>query len=158
MKTKILLIWPYGFDTTVTIPLCYGYLKSNTDSEKYDLSILDCSLNRIKANSEEFRNELKKYNPDIVGVSTWSPMYKESLNIFKEVRDFNDSITTIIGGCHASSYSQEVMKNKDIDFLFKGESDLSFQVFLDQHESSNPDWTKVKGLIYRKEKTSYHKS
>ena len=62
-------------------------------------------------------------------------------------------MTTIIGGAHATNYHQNVIQFREIDYLFRGESDLAFKTFLEEWAAATPDWTKVKGLCYRQNGT-----
>ena len=146
---KIALIWPKGYDPTYSIPLPYGYLKSNIDESRYEVRIFDNTiLNRLAAD-ELFKQDLQEFNPDLVGVSTWSPMSIEALDCLKVAKELNPEVITCIGGAHATSYHEKIVGAKGVDFLFRGEADLSFSVFLEQLEKQDPDFFNVKGLIFR---------
>ncbi len=146
---KIVLVWPNGFDTNYTIPISLAYLKSNLDNTKHDISIINCSLLGIDAKSPEFEEKIRRLDPDIVGVSCWSPVFKECLQVLKETKRINEKIITVMGGCHVTSYPASVMKNSCVDFIFRGESELSFPTFLEELQRDEPDWPKVMGLGYR---------
>ncbi len=149
IKMRIALVWPKGFDIEYVMPLPYGYLKSNLDEAKHIVQIFDCSLKSIRADSPEFRKLLEEFKPDVVGVSCWSPTYEEGIRVLQVAKSINPKIVTVIGGAHASSYPDAIMKNDVVDYLFDGESELSFPVFLEELENQQPDWSKVKGLVYR---------
>jgi anaerobic magnesium-protoporphyrin IX monomethyl ester cyclase len=146
---KIALIWPKGFDSTYSIPLPYGYLKSNIDESKYEIRIIDNTISDRLSSDEHFKSDLQDFNPDLVGVSTWSPMSIEAIECLKAVKDINPEVITVIGGAHATSYHEKLAGIKGVDFLFRGEADLSFSVFLEQLEKQDPEFSKVKGLVYR---------
>ncbi len=148
---RIALVWPYGFETTYVLPLPFGYLKSNLDATKHELKIIDCSLQKLKAASPEFRRQLEEFNPDLVGVSCWSTTYPESINLLLVAKEFKPKIVTLLGGAHATSYTQNIMKDNPqvVDFIFRGEAELDFPRFLEEIEKENPDWSKVNGLVYR---------
>jgi radical SAM superfamily enzyme YgiQ (UPF0313 family) len=146
---RVALVWPKGFDAHYVIPIALGYLKSNVDAAKYDVRIIDCSLRGIDANSAEFRDELEAFAPHIVGVSTWSPTFKEALEVLRVAKSSIPGVTTLAGGAHPSSYPERVMEHEEVDFIFRGEADLSFPVFLDQFCRPLPDYGSVKGLTYR---------
>lgn len=148
---EITLVNPIGFDTIYTIPLSLGYLKSNIDNAKHDVRIIDCALLKINAKSTEFKRKIKDFNPDVIGVTCWSPMYEESMEVLKIAKEINKNVITIMGGAHATSNPDRVMKNMFVDFIFRGESELSFPLFLDEIEKDTPDLTKIKGLVYRSE-------
>src|SRR3989344_6583001 len=74
-RFKIALVWPKGYDPIYSLPLPFGYFMSNIDKNYYDVRIFDNALQNLKSSSSKFRQELKDFNPDLVAVSTWSPMY-----------------------------------------------------------------------------------
>lgn len=151
-KTKIVLVYPRGGNIKQGIPLAFAYLKSNTDDSKYDIKIIDCTLDDIAPTSSDFADRIKQINPEVVGVYSWSYNFPEALMVLKTVKQINPSITTIFGGPHATVFAEKVIKNKEIDFVFRGEAELSFLAFLDEIKKTNPDFSKVKGLVYRDEK------
>ncbi len=146
---KIALIWPKGFDTNYVFPLAFGYLKNNLDQSKHEIKIIDCSLHKLEANSPLLRQEINDFKPDLVGVSCWSATYLEAIKILGVVKSINKNIITVIGGVHATIYSDRTMEHGGIDFLFRGESELSFPVFLDEIVNENPKYENVLGLTYR---------
>ena len=146
---RIALIWPYGFDTEYVIPMSLAYLKSNLDNQKHEVRIFDNSIGHVESTSEEFRNELRDFNPSLVGISCWCPTYEEALKILWVVKSINERIITIMGGAYATSYPDKIMESKAIDFLFRGEADLSFPRFVDELESDFPNFSNVPGLVYR---------
>jgi len=145
---KVALIWPKGFRTKAVIPLSLGYLKSNIDNTRHDVKIFDYSLNNVDSNSSSLQEMIKKFNPKIIGISCWSITYKEAIRILKKIKSINKNIITVIGGIHATVNSDEVIKNKDIDFLFRGEAEISFSKFIDEMQKEKPDLSKIEGLTY----------
>ena len=129
-NNRIALIHPHGCAMNTFLPLSLAYLKSCLDEEKVDIKIIDCTLKNIKADSIEFEDELKSFDPLIVGVSTLSHTFFEALELIKRSKKLLPNVITIIGGAHASTYFEETIKNTEIDFLFRGEADISFSVFL----------------------------
>lgn len=151
-KTKIVLIYPRGGAIEQGIPLAFGYLKSNIDDSKYDIKVIDCTLDNIDPTSSDFIDKIKQINPEVVGTSSWSVNFPEALMVLKTVKQINPNITTVFGGPHATVLAEKVIKNEEIDFVFRGEAELSFPVFLDELKKSNPDFSRVKGLVYKNEK------
>lgn len=146
---KIILIWPKGFDKNYVLPLAFGYLKSNIDPNKHEVEIIDCSLHELDADSPVLRQKLIDFNPDLVGVSCWAITYYEAVRILGVVKSINKEIVTVIGGVHATTYPVRTMENREVDFLFRGESEMSFSVFLDEIANKSSKYEKVLGLTYR---------
>lgn len=148
---NVVLVWPKGFDTSYTVPLSLAYLKSNVDPKKHTVTILDNSLDSVSADSQEFSVRLNEIQPDVVGVSCWSPTYHEAIRVLEIAKKTNPKIVTVLGGAHATSYAERILNTHHaVDFIFRGEADLSFSMFLEQAEKPHPDWSQVKGLMYRK--------
>ena len=82
-KIRITFVWPEGFLPSYAIPLAFGFLKANVDPELYDFQIIDCVLDKLNARHPVFRERLRANAPNIVGVSSWSPMFPEALEILK---------------------------------------------------------------------------
>jgi len=145
---KIALVWPFGFDVKYVMPLAMGYLKSNL-GEEHDVKIIDCSLNNIAANSDEFAKNIQNFNPDIICVSSWSSTYREAIQALKVAKQLNSNVITILGGAHATTYSHYIIqREKHIDFIFRGEAELSFPKFVEKLEDGNHDFSQIKGLAY----------
>ena len=144
---RILLMVPYGNIPAYWFPLALGYLKSNIP-ETHHVKILDCTLDDIPSDSPDLIKELKEFDPDIVGVSTASLTSSEAINALKVAKALKPEVITVLGGSHPTNYPEKVMKNKYIDYCFRGEADLSFAVFLNQLTLGNFD--SVDGLVYRK--------
>ena len=146
---KIALIWPKGFDTNYVLPLAFGYLTSNLDENKHKIKIIDCSLSKLDSESPILRQEIIDFNPDLVGVSCWATTYYEAIKILGLVKLIKEDIITVIGGVHATTYFDQTMEHGEVDFLFRGESELSFPVFLDELAKDQPKYENVLGLAYR---------
>lgn len=146
---KIALVWPQGFDPNYILPLSLSYLKSNLDNNKHEVKIIDCSLNQLSGDSNEFKKIISDFNPDVVGITCWSINYREVVKISKMLKLINENIISVVGGCHASAYPESLLKN--VDFVFIGEAELSFPLFLDELEKDRPNFSSIKGLCYLKE-------
>lgn len=146
---NIILIWPYVDVAKHFMPMAFGYLKSNTDSSRFDISVINCTLLRMRSEDPRLKEELQKRKPDVVGVSSRSMFFDEALALFRLVKSVCPGTVTVYGGPHATCYAQKVMANSEIDFVFRGEAELAFQPFLEELEKTAPDFSSVPGLTYR---------
>jgi len=145
---KIALFWPNGFDTKTVIPLALGYVKRNLDNSKYDVRIFDCSIDDISADSPELVSILENFSPDLVGVSCWPPTWDEAFEILKVTKSINKDIVTVVGGVYAAASGGHIVNEEAVDFVFRGETELSFPIFLEEFEKENADFSNVLGLTY----------
>jgi len=147
-KTRILLIHPYGFDVSCVLPLALAYLDSQIDKDRFQTKIFDCSLRGITADSEQFVDELLEFKPDVVGVSMWSFVYPEGLAILKNTKSILNNVITVVGGIHASMNYEEVIKDKNVDFLLRGEAEFTFPMLMEKIRDSE-DYRNVSGLVFK---------
>ncbi len=106
------------------MPLAFAYLKSNTDCNKYKISVLDCSLYGIEAGSQEFSRKIKDLNPEVVGITSWSCNFPYAIKTLKAVKKNNPDIVTILVGSHATAYPERAINNREIDFVIRGEAEF----------------------------------
>jgi len=159
---KILLIWPYGAFDGATLPLCYLYLIPIL-KKKHEVKFVDCALYEIHPDSEKFTKILDDFQPDVVGVSSWT-VHKDMARLtLKNVKTFNPKIITIAGGPHFTGSANYSISNDVgiIDYVLKGEAELTFLEFLDavsKKHFTNDDLKKIDGLCFVENDGSIHES
>lgn len=146
---KIALVWPRGQEWQQSIPLPFAYLISNLDNPCHEIRIFDGELTGCGADSDEFCRFLSEYQPAIVGVSCWLRSFQEGLAVLKKTKDLCPNAVTIIGGPFATAYPHRIMENQYVDFLFRGEAELAFRLFVDELSKDHPDYSNIGGLVYR---------
>lgn len=159
---KILLLWPYGAFDGATLPICYLYLMPIL-KKHHHVKFLDCALNEIHPESEEFEKIVKEFEPDLVGISAWTVHKQISFLTLKKIKEINPKIITIAGGPHfTGSVDYSLKKNEGvIDFVLKGEAELTFPEFLEIISKANYDegeLKKVDGLCFIKSDATVHES
>ena len=145
---KVVLIWPKGYDPAYALPLPLGYLKSNIDNQKHQVTIIDCVLDELNSTSQRLRQRILQHDPEVVGISSLSTMANETLEILNLVKTINSNIVTVVGGPHATCVPAKVLSFPQVDFVFRGEAELSFETFLENLEGK-PNWALVEGLCYK---------
>lgn len=148
---KIALVWSYGFDPKYVLPLAVGYLYSNLKDSQHTIRIFDCSLQQIKPESIEFQKFLEEFNPDLISVSCWANTFKYAIETLATAKKLKPSIITIMGGTYPTTYPEPIIENPIVDFIIRGEAELSFPLFVTELEKEYPDFASVGGLIYKKE-------
>lgn len=148
-KLRVALIWPPGYHPTIVVPLPFAYLISNTKPELWEYRFIDCTRKNYTATSEDLAREIQDFDPHIVGISTWSPMFPKAHAVARSIKRNNPEIVVVLGGSHATAYPERTMEHSEFDFLFCGESEFSFPTFLEEFSRPEPDYGRVKGLAYR---------
>ena len=83
MKTRITLVnppYPAGsHQHPPFMPLGIGYLGAVLYKNHFEVNVIDCQAQKIS--HQQFREEIAKYKPDIVGVTCTTLTYKSALKV-----------------------------------------------------------------------------
>ncbi|MHA1325411.1 MAG: B12-binding domain-containing radical SAM protein [Candidatus Helarchaeota archaeon] len=102
-------------------PLGLGYIAGLLREHNYKVNILDCA---IKMESyQEIYSQIKKMNPEIIGITALSPYYLEMRYLSRILKPLN--IPIILGGVHVSSLPKFSLKECKADFVVIGEGEFT---------------------------------
>lgn len=132
-------------------PIGLGYLATALrQTGLLEVKILDCVKEKLDYRS--FRQEVKKYRPDVVGFQVFSQdlaSLKQSLEIVKKI---NSRIVTIAGGPHPSGLPAETLEQlADLDFVFCGEAEMGLPKLL-KNIARKSFYREIPGLGWRNKK------
>ncbi len=165
---KILLIQPrftYSryMQIAVEMPLGICYLAAVARERGHTVQIIDClaegfahavrerDLTTYGLPDDEIRKRIEEYNPDLVGVSCiFSAQYGNAKRLCELVKRVSPRIITVMGGMHPTVKPRDVLSEQSVDFIFQGESDLTFSDFLDALERGE-EYADIDGLGYKKD-------
>lgn len=170
--SKVLLLAPHGqvylfpdgrpaHRKHCSPPLGLAYLAANLIRHNYDVEVIDML-------AEGYDNEVLMFNsivygldldelvarvgrskPDVIGISVlFSSVISSVYRVCEALKRHFPDIPIIMGGQHATGAPQEVMKNRHIDYVLRGEADVSFPLFL-RALSGDMALDSVPGLMYR---------
>ena len=120
-------------------------------NKKHNVKIADLVLHRNNI-KEAVEESLEKTRPHLVGLSAMTFQYKTALKIAAFIKKSNPAIKTALGGYHASLMFREIADSRDasyFDFLFRGESDLSFNETVNILDDGG-DLKAVDGLSFKR--------
>ena len=89
---------------------------------------------------------------EVVGCSTTFEQTSASIAILDALKRSRPQIVTLLGGCNCEAEMAAGMASlaKSADFIFSGESEISFPAFLESHFSGLPSATRIiRGEPYR---------
>ncbi|MBU0754268.1 MAG: B12-binding domain-containing radical SAM protein [Planctomycetes bacterium] len=139
---------PYKY---VCQPLGVMYLTSVLRRRgDHEFKLLDMRLRPTKI--EQAVEAALAFNPDIVGFSTLTLEYTIVKNIARELKARNPEIVTVLGGPHASTDPDDILKNPDIDYIVLGEGEETFPELVDA-VMKNQDPHEIKGIGFRENGT-----
>jgi len=117
-------------------PLGIAYIASVLEQQGIDVSVLDCVAERFGCSSQygqdtrygmtdaEIRTHITFINPDMVGVSClFSNKAFDAHNVCRIAKEVNPNIITVMGGAHPSALPEETLKDKNVDYVCKGEGE-----------------------------------
>lgn len=146
--------WPFLIrmaDNFLT-PLGYlsliSYLKENTN---HNVGIIECPMNQIGWKTLE--KKLRKLSPDVVctGLETLNSV--ETNRAFRLAKKINPNVVTIGGNHHYTALAREEMAKEPIDFVIKGEGELSLTELVNAIDAGR-SVKKIKGIYYKDAKGS----
>ena len=147
---KILLIKSGNLSTPikgVPPPLGLMYLAAYISRQKeHVIKIFDIRL--YKEPFKELLNLITEFKPDIVGISALTLEAPFMYKIAHFIKLIDKNVPIIVGGPHASSVPEEVVKNRNIDIVVSGEGEITFdeliEVFSGERQLENVD-----GICFR---------
>src|SRR3989338_487808 len=135
-----------------------SYLKfKNMECKIYELGIFNpnetiAESNRLRYGipDEKIMEIIRKERPKIVGLGCmYSRHYIDVMNIAKLIKKTDPSIKVVIGGNHATSFSDMVLKVPDFDFVVKGEGEITFYELCKSILEGGKDFHKIRGIAYK---------
>lgn len=143
---KVLLIRPPSETHLVSPPLGILYLAA-VARKKHDVKLIDCPLDGN--NFDSYATALRQNKFDVIGISSFSFQINSALKAAEIAKENDPGCKVVIGGIHVSTYPEEVIRNKYIDFAFIGEGERSFPEFLSSLENGK-SYENITGLCYIK--------
>ena len=155
---KILLLsMPDSFEhtPTVTIRMPNGALTSlagNVDPH-HRIAVADLVLvqRRIRATIEQLMDEIQ---PELVGLSVMTFQRKTAQKIIQLLRLLRPGLRIVVGG-YDPSMAPEAYTCSDVDFIVRGEGEITFRELLRAIESDRR-YESILGLSYREANSFHH--
>ncbi|MBM3250097.1 MAG: B12-binding domain-containing radical SAM protein [Candidatus Omnitrophica bacterium] len=152
---KILLVKPLGHDplnNAVTHPLGLMYLAAYLRRRRPGrdtIRLLDMRLYARKRALEELSALLSGFRPDIVGISGLTTEHKNIFRVANLAKELHKGSLVIAGGPHSTSYPQQTMECRDIDYAVQQEGEETFFELIETLEKGL-DPAGIPGLSLRK--------
>lgn len=145
-------------DVFLSVPsLALATLAGNIDHTICDIKIADLFPIRNKWR-DYVKDILKKYSPDVVGLSCMSFQYSNAIKIANMVKEYDSKILVVLGGYHPSLTYAEIAESPDsqfIDFIVRGEGEGTFRELINAL-NSGAGYENIKGLSYKTKETFIH--
>ncbi len=148
MHEVLLLAPPYK--GMIREPIGLYYLAKILRKNNISVNILDLNVDRMS--EKELNDYIKLTQPKIIGVTSYTFNLYLTLDLLKWIKKRFPSITTVLGGVHASALPEETLLDESsIDYIVIGEGELAF-LELCQKILGGESCEDVQGLAFRDDK------
>ncbi|MFH2013616.1 MAG: radical SAM protein [Patescibacteria group bacterium] len=123
-----------------------AYLREKKDN--VDISILDAEA--LKMELEDVKKHIINIKPDVVGITSTTPCFYYALKIAELVKEISQDIKVVMGGAHPSALPKETVKNVNVDYVVKGEGEITFFELIKAIDGLM-NFKDISGLFYKEE-------
>lgn len=103
----------------------------------------------IDNTSDDIFSKTREFNPDIIGLSTFTQSYPDAINFAKKIKELRKDVKIAVGGPHITTLPESFDPTFDFGVVGEGERAL---VEIIEAIRKNSGFEKIKGLIYFKNK------
>jgi anaerobic magnesium-protoporphyrin IX monomethyl ester cyclase len=142
---KILLVNPAPTGTLKATgvlfpPLGLLYIAAHAEKEGHQVAVRDLAVRRKKENID-----FKKY--DVVGISTDTTRHRQALQLAGRAKA--SGCTVVMGGPHPGYVDEEILSTRRVDFIVRGEGEVTFSVLVAALEKKNGQFDSIQGISFR---------
>jgi len=129
-----------------------NYLNQRQIFENYNTyrEIIDDLSNPIW---KEVEKNIRKFGPDIIGITMFTANYKVAKIIAGIARKLNREVKIVVGGAHPTIDPEGTLRNGEFDYLVRGEGEFTFLELVD-----GKDVSEITGLSYKEKGGIVHNS
>lgn len=146
-EKRVLLINPHEYSDSIVSssesiipPLGLLYIAAVLE-EKHNVRIID-----LNTSNTNIISEVKKYDPDFIGITSLSPQFPEAIDIIGKIKDYNQDTKIILGGSHVNAIGNIILERFPlIDYIVKGDGEEPIEKLINGIHLGN-----IEGLSFRK--------
>jgi radical SAM superfamily enzyme YgiQ (UPF0313 family) len=126
-----------------------GYLAAVLEKNHYEVDVIDCPA--LMLSNEQFRSEISKRQPNIVGITSATLTYKTALQMAKIVKETCPNCLTVLGGIHATFWDDKALQECPyLDVVVRREGENTMLELVQKLEAGK-SFCDVLGITYRKD-------
>jgi radical SAM superfamily enzyme YgiQ (UPF0313 family) len=139
MRLHVTLVNPpyptKAYQHTPFPPLGLGYLAAVLEKNQYEVDVIDCQA--LKLTHKEFKNEISKRQPSIVGMTSTTRTYKSALQIAKIAKEVHPNCLTVFGGPHVTFWDENALQEcPSLDIVVRKEGEYTLLELVQRLEAS----------------------
>jgi anaerobic magnesium-protoporphyrin IX monomethyl ester cyclase len=130
-------------------PLGLGYLAAVLEKNQYEVDVIDCQA--LDLTYEEFRSQVSKRQPHIVGTTSTTRTYNSGLKIIKIAKKVHPNCLTIFGGSHVTFWDENALREcPSLDIVVRKEGEKTVLEIVQRVEAGQ-SYQDVIGITCRKD-------
>lgn len=119
--------WTFGLrDIGYYQPLGILYVATFLKNKVSDIKIKVIDAASPDMSYFDLENRIKIFEPDVIGISTYTNTFIDTLNITMIAKKINPDVHINLGGHHLSYFPKETLSHKSIDSIIIGEGEKIF--------------------------------
>jgi anaerobic magnesium-protoporphyrin IX monomethyl ester cyclase len=126
-------------------PLGILYLAGVLREKEIEVNLIDLSFS---AHWDEYKNELLKLKPDMVGISSMSPFADQADLAASIAKKCLPECKVVMGGPHPTASPRDTLSNENVDFVVVGEGEKTLPELIEAVEGDK-DFSGINGLAYK---------
>jgi anaerobic magnesium-protoporphyrin IX monomethyl ester cyclase len=132
------------------LPIGLAYVAAALEKSDFQVDILDNYL--LEKSIGEVKLEVKRLNPEIVGITCSSATYSRCIETAKAIKEALPFCKIVVGGWHPSYEPESMLQHSEIDYVVMGEGERAM-VDLATHISKGGkhEAVDIAGVAYRRE-------
>ena len=128
-----------------TMPIGLAFIAANLEKHGFTVEILDAQVHDF---SQAILNKkILEGNPFVVGITTTTPMIHSAFKVAEMAKGISSKPKIVFGGCHASFLPKEMLENKSVDIVARGEAEQTM-VDLVKALKEGKGLSKVNGISF----------
>ena len=135
------------------IPLSIGALAGYLLAKGVEVRIADAQVDDLS--EPELRALLNDFNPDIVGMTCFTPNVFRVFEVSRIVKNFSADIWVVLGGAHPTISPDECLGNENVDFVVRQEGEFTL-LELVQLRRGQTTREKILGLSFKDTTKAHH--
>jgi len=142
---KIGFVFPNKDRRYKTVHLGLAYLAACARQKHNDLDfkVLDTRVATKKETRKFFNTSF-----DLIGITVYSPVYFEVIQIFNRIKKSNPEVPVCLGGPYVTTIKEDVFKETPADFAIYGEGEITFSELI-FHLKGERNLENIDGLMFR---------
>jgi len=130
-------------------PLGLGYLAAVLEKNQIKVDVIDCQVSALSYG--EFKSELGKRQPNIVGITSTTLTYKSGLQIARIAKEVCPNCLTIMGGPHVTFWDDKALEEcPELDVVVRREGEETLPEIVQRIEADK-SFHDVIGITCRKD-------